>query len=96
MYKNLRIIFTILSAICVAAVLPVGAFWQFNAAITFAAAAGVFYILMLIFKQKQEELEAKDQSTEPSSLEEQNKDTETNEEDIKTQSESNSTNTPEK
>ena len=84
MYKNLRIIFTILSAICVAAVLPIGAFWQFNAAITFAAAAGVFYILMLICKQKQEELESKNQSTAPLNSDAQKEKTTTAEESVST------------
>ena len=96
MYKNLRIIFTILSAICVAAVLPIGAFWQFNAAITLAAAAGVFYILMLICKQKQEELESKNQSIEPLASDKQKQDLQNNEETIKNQSENNSTNNAEK
>ena len=96
MYKNLRIIFTVISALCIAAILPVGAFWQFNAAITLAALAGIFYFAMLICKQKQEELEAKDQSDAPLSSGEQKTDAEDNEEAIKAQSESNSTNNPEK
>ena len=77
MYRHLRIIFTVISALCVAAILPVGAFWQFSAAITLAAVAGIFYFLMLICKQKQEELEA----TQSSAQTEAENQTQTNTED---------------
>ena len=54
MYKNLRILFTILSAICVAAVLPVGAFLDFTWAIVTALAAFLFYLIMIVCKHAQE------------------------------------------
>jgi len=58
MYKNLRIIFTILSAICIAAVLPVGAFFNLTWAIITALAAFLLYLLMLVCKQAQEKQDA--------------------------------------
>ena len=57
MYKNLRIIFTILSAICIAAVLPIGAFLNLTWAIVTALAAFLLYLLMLTCKQAQEKQE---------------------------------------
>ena len=57
MFLKLRVIFTVLSAICLAAVIPVGTFWDFVPAILCAFAAGVFFLLMLFFKNKQEKQE---------------------------------------
>lgn len=57
MFLKLRIIFTILSCICAAAVIPVGAFLGFIWAGLCIVAAFAFYVFMLIFKQKQEERE---------------------------------------
>ncbi len=53
MYKHLRIIFTILSAICIAAVIPVGALLGWSAAIYCALGALLFFLVMMICKQKQ-------------------------------------------
>ena len=57
MFLKLRILFTILSCICAAAVIPVGAFLGFIWAGLCIVAAFAFYVFMLIFKQKQEEQE---------------------------------------
>lgn len=53
MFFRLRIIFTVISAVFVAAVLPVGAWLGFIPAIACAAAAATCYVLMLLFKQEQ-------------------------------------------
>lgn len=53
MFFKLRIIFTVISAIFVAAVLPVGAWLGLIPAIACAAAAATCYVLMLLFKQEQ-------------------------------------------
>ena len=57
MYLKLRVIFTILAAICLAAIIPIGTFWDFTPAIICAAAGGVFFLLMLLCKSKQEKQE---------------------------------------
>lgn len=59
MYLKFRILFTILAALCVAAALPVGALYGFVWAGIFAFSAFLFYGLMLICKQNQEEMEKK-------------------------------------
>ena len=59
MYKKLRIIFTVLSAICIAAALPLGTFFDWIGFITAAIGGGLFFILMLLCKQSQEQEEAK-------------------------------------
>lgn len=53
MFLKLRIIFTILSVIFAAAVLPVGAWLGWIPAIACAAAAGICFVVMLFFKQEQ-------------------------------------------
>ena len=53
MFLKLRIIFTILSAIFAAAVLPVGAWLGWIPAIACAAVAGICFFVMLFFKQEQ-------------------------------------------
>ena len=58
MFLKLRILFSILSAIFVTAVLPMGIFLGFIWAIASAAVAGIFFFLMLICKQEQEKREA--------------------------------------
>lgn len=58
MAKILRIVFTILCAICVAFVIPVGALWDWIAAIGIAVVALLFFGLMLLCKQIQEAKEA--------------------------------------
>ncbi|MBQ8323070.1 MAG: hypothetical protein IJX91_03805 [Clostridia bacterium] len=54
MYLKLRVLFTILSAICVAAVVPMGAFFDWIWAALCAIAAFLFYVLMRICKVNQE------------------------------------------
>lgn len=54
MLLKLRIFFTILSAICIAAILPVGSFFSWYGAMGCALAAGAFFVLMLLCKQSQE------------------------------------------
>ena len=56
--KTLRIIFTVISAIFVASVIPVGAIYSWLAAGICAVGAFLFFGLMLLCKQKQEEIEA--------------------------------------
>lgn len=68
MYKVLRIIFTILSAICIAVVIPVGTLLGFDFAVYVVISAAVFFFAMLHFKQKQEYLEGEQSPTEPDSL----------------------------
>ena len=47
----LQITLTILSAICAAAVIPLGAFFDWPWAIGFALGAVLFFVLMLLCKQ---------------------------------------------
>ena len=75
MHKFLRIFFTILSALCVAAVLPVGAFLGFTWAIILAAGAFLFYLLMLTFKQAQIAQESQTKTAELPSQSERNEET---------------------
>ena len=53
--KTLRIVFTVISAIFIALVIPVGALHSWTAAILCAMGAFLFFELMLLCKQKQEE-----------------------------------------
>ena len=60
----LRVVFTILSALCLGALLPVFAFgWQYS--VLCGAAAFLFFILMLICKQAQERAENKQEPNKP-------------------------------
>ena len=59
MYKNLRIVFTILSAICLAAAIPLGIFFGYAGWIGALIGAGIFFFLMLLCKQSQEFAEQK-------------------------------------
>ena len=59
MYKNLRIVFTILSAICLAVSIPLGIFFGYAGWIGALLGAGIFFILMLLCKQSQEFAEEK-------------------------------------
>ena len=47
----LQITFTILSALCIAAFMPIGAWLGWDWAIGCALVAGVFFVLMLLCKQ---------------------------------------------
>ena len=60
MYLKLRIRFTILSALCVAAVVPLGAFLGWTWAGLSAVAAFCFYLVMRICKVNQEIQEARE------------------------------------
>ena len=62
--KTLRIVFTVISAIFIALVIPVGALHSWTAAILCAMGAFLFFGLMLLCKQKQEETEAARQNKE--------------------------------
>ena len=62
----LRIIFTILSALCLAAILPAGTFGGLPHALICAAGAGVFFLFVLLFKKLQEKKNP--QKTEPDFL----------------------------
>ena len=57
MYLKLRVLFAILSALCVAATIPVGVAVGFTGAVVCAALAFLFYLVMLTFKLKQESLD---------------------------------------
>ena len=59
MYKNLRIVFTILSAICLAVSIPLGIFFGYAGWIGALIGAGIFFFIMLLFKQSQETNEEK-------------------------------------
>ena len=54
---TLRVIFTILSAICLAALIPVGAFLGLEWALILLFGAGLFFALMHLCKSKQEQRE---------------------------------------
>lgn len=64
MYLKLRVFFTILAAIFIAAIVPVGIF-NWTIAIMCALAAFICFGLMLIFKQKQQEQERADAPSTP-------------------------------
>lgn len=57
MFLKLRIIFTILSAICAGFALLIGTWFNLTWAIITAIAGVAFFILMLICKQEQEKRE---------------------------------------
>ena len=58
---KLRIIFTILSALCLAALLPAGTFGGLPYVLSLAGAAALFFVLMLLCKNAQ----SKKESNEP-------------------------------
>jgi len=60
MFLKLQILFTILSAIFVAGVFPLGILINWNAAIISALAAFLFFSLMYVCKQKNKELHPED------------------------------------
>ena len=55
MYLKLRILFTILAALCLVVIIPAGALFGKIWFLIFGGAAAVFFFTMLICKQKQEE-----------------------------------------
>ena len=73
MYKSLRILFTILATLCVAAVLPVGAFLGLTWALVLGLTAFLLYLLMIVCKHAQEAKEGlpqEENETEAPTLEE--------------------------
>lgn len=74
MFLKLRILFTILSAICLALILPATAFlgWQYLG--IFGGGALLFFLAMLLCKQKQEESEPLEKSDGPDFLSPDEKD----------------------
>ena len=58
---TLRIIFTILSAICLAALLPAGTFGGMPYFLACAGGAGVFFLLVLLCKRLQSKNEPQEQ-----------------------------------
>lgn len=55
--KQLRILFTCLCAACLVALAPIGIIFGIEVVALCAAAAGVFFLLMLLCKQAQERKE---------------------------------------
>lgn len=66
--KTLRIVFTVLCAVCLLAVFPVGTFLDFGYALAVLILAGFFFLAMLFCKNKQEQKEARDIDPEPDFL----------------------------
>ena len=63
MFLKLRIIFTVLSAICIATIPPIGAFLDLTWALLVAIFAFAFFLAMLICKQEQEKREASEKTS---------------------------------
>lgn len=61
MLKKLRIIFTIIAAAFLVAILPASTFWDWVGVIICIAGAALFWILMLLCKDAQEKQENKSQ-----------------------------------
>ena len=60
MFLKLRILFTILSALCLAFAVTAGVIWGFTWTIILGLGAGLFFMLMLYFKRAQEAQEQKE------------------------------------
>ena len=63
--KVLRIIFTVLCALCLAALPIVGIFWDLEFIVIPLLGAGVFFLLMLFCRKKHMEAEEKQNPTPP-------------------------------
>ncbi len=63
MLKTLRIVFTVIAALCVAAVFPVGTLLHWIWAVGLVVAAVIFACLMLFCKRKMEEKEREENPT---------------------------------
>ena len=75
MLLKLRIILTILSALCAAAVLPIGTFFDLPWAIATALGGVLFFLLMLLVKQEQEKREPpKEENSKESTTEDEKND----------------------
>ena len=66
MYLKLRVIFTVLSAICLAAAIPLGFAFDLVGVLSAGLGALLFFGLMLLCKQSQEKGEQADKPDEPS------------------------------
>lgn len=75
MYLKLRIIFTILSAICLAFVLPAAALLGWVWFGVFAGGGAVFFIAMLLCKQAQEAADPLHKENEPDFISQKQEDT---------------------
>ena len=63
MFAKLRIVFTIIAAVCLIAVVPIGTFLGLGWAGWTILAAGVSFVFMLLCKQEQEISEKKKQNS---------------------------------
>ena len=68
MFLKLRILFTILSAICIGLAITAGVIWGPIWTVILGLGAFLFYLLMRVFKQYQENEEAKTTDKQPSFL----------------------------
>ena len=71
MYLKLRILFTILSAICIAIAIPVGTAKGLTGVLICAGLAFAFYLIMLTFKLKHESLNPSQSMESPEEKEEE-------------------------
>ena len=69
MFLKLRILFTLLSALCVAAIVPLGALLGWGYAAWGLLGAFLFFGLMLLCKQSQESQEEKEKKEETNATE---------------------------
>ena len=60
MFLKLRVLFTILSALCLATALTAGAIWGWTWTIILGLGALLFFMIMLYFKRAQETQEEKE------------------------------------
>ncbi len=58
MYLKLRILFTVLTALCLAAIGPIAVWFGWVWFFAVGGLTAIFWLLMLVCKQKQEEAEA--------------------------------------
>lgn len=65
MWKTLRILFTVLCALCLAALFLVGTFGDLPWLLVTLLAAAIFFALMLFCKRKQESLKHRDDPPAP-------------------------------
>ncbi len=73
MFLKLRVLFTVLAALCLAVIVPAGVFGDFLWFIILGGAALLFFGLMLLCKQAQEKAEHKDDPPAPDFLTPQDK-----------------------
>lgn len=66
MFLKLRVLCTVLSALCLAFALTAGAIWGTVWLLILGLGALMFFLLMHLFKQYQEKEEAKKEETQPS------------------------------